>query len=294
MPTHTLHLKAPSYTVQPGIADYKCFGPWPLPIASGALTHFLPVVDMSAVHHMIVYGGTSNRSACHGIHIIYAWARTGQTEPIGLDLAEHRLGFRIDRQQFSHVSMQIHYQREKGLPLLHNDQSGVRLTMSESPPATPLRVQLNQLIPHVPARSVVDQCVRCQVIRGGTVFGYRNHAHQLGRDIWSDHFKKGRTTQPEDPLGLMDSQKPQIVRMLETPRPLEAGDLIQLHCVYDGSGRPTPTGFGTDAATGEMCNQYLFASASLYIGCAGRACVPSSHKVNISSGGPVIRTQGEL
>ena len=88
MPTHTLHLKAPSYTVQPGIADYKCFGPWPLPIASGALTHFLPVVDMSAVHHMIVYGGTSNRSACHGIHIIYAWARTGQTEPIGLDLAE--------------------------------------------------------------------------------------------------------------------------------------------------------------------------------------------------------------
>ena len=44
------------------------------------------------------------------------------------------------------------------------------------------------LMPDIPAREVADNCVACRVMRDGTAYGWRNHAHGLGRDIWSDHF----------------------------------------------------------------------------------------------------------
>jgi hypothetical protein len=43
-------------------------------------------------------------------------------------------------------------------------------------------------MPDIPAREVADNCVACRVLRDGTAYGWRNHAHGLGRDIWSDHF----------------------------------------------------------------------------------------------------------
>ena len=220
---------------------------------------------MSIVHHMILFGSSSHRMACSSLpgRIIYAWARTGQTTPIGLDfLAEKAptggLGFAIgEAAGLQWVSLQIHYQRPERVSVYRNDTSGIRLSISRAPPRTPLRVQLNQLVPYVPARSVVDQCIRCMVIRGGWVFAYRNHAHRLGRDIWSDHFRHGRDTPTLPTLGLMDSQQPQIVRLLSEPRKIEAGDVLQLHCVYNGTSRDKPTGYDIDEAKGEMCNQVL-------------------------------------
>lgn len=62
------------------------------------------------------------------------------------------------------------------------------------------------LMPHIPARTVADNCAVCTVAEGGTVYGWRNHAHKLGRDIWSDHF--ARNGSALEPLGLISSQAP--------------------------------------------------------------------------------------
>ena len=283
---HSLLAAAPHFSIPPGVT-YKCFGPWKLPIAHGKLRKFQPEVDMSVVHHMILYGATSNRSyGCGASQILYAWARTGQTAPIGLDFANGAvpgLGFAIGA-GLSHVSLQIHYQRTEATTVLHGDRSGVRLTMTTLPPRQPLRVQLQQLVPYIPARTVVDLCARCSVARPGLVFGYRNHAHRLGRHIWSDYFPKGQQRGQPNSLGLIDSQLPQIVRLLDTPRKLETGDVLQLHCVYNGTLRDRPTGFDIDEAKGEMCNQYLFASVGLCVVCSRLPCAPSPESVAINGG----------
>ena len=262
---------ASQFSVPPGVT-YECFGPWALPLETGSLHGFQPEVDLSIVHHMILYGGSS-RNKCNGFDIVYAWARTGQQTPIGLDFAtdpaaKANMGFNVGAHGIRYVSLQIHYQRPRGAPVLHGDQSGIRLTISPALPRTPLHVQLNMLIPQIPPRTIVDLCTRCSVRMGGTVFAFRNHAHRLGRDIWSDHWRRGAVLPP---LGLIDSQQPQIVRMLKEPRRLEAGDVLQLHCVYNSTLRTTPTGFDIDEEKGEMCNQYLFATPSLLVSC-GKGC----------------------
>jgi hypothetical protein len=271
---------AAGFDVPPGVT-YKCFGPWPLPPGPGSLQRFQPDVDMSIVHHMILFGGTSRFGGCGG-RILYAWARTGQSTPIPLNLAAANasgLGFEVgERGGLTHVSLQVHYQRSVTAPVQRGDNSGVRLALTSTPPATPLHVQLNQLIPYIPARSVVDLCVRCTVVRGGMVFAFRNHAHRLGRHIWSDHFRlaSGRF-QPLPPLGLMDTQLPQIVRTLAEPVRVDSGDVLQLHCMYNSTLRNQLTGYSIDEAKGEMCNQYLFANRGFFTSCSslGRKCDPS-------------------
>ena len=124
--SHSLFVGAPAFSVPPGVT-YKCFGAWKLPVDAGTLYRFQPEVDMSIVHHMILYGGAHNRSTC-GSHILYAWARTGQTTPIGLDFSTSAagLGFAVGN-GLSHVSLQIHYQRTEATSVLHGDRSGIHL-----------------------------------------------------------------------------------------------------------------------------------------------------------------------
>lgn len=222
---------------------------------------------MEAVHHMILYGGRG----CGG-KILYAWARTGQTSPMGLNYAEETLeeghGILVDpsgaRGGVSYFSLQIHYQLEGTTPI--RDSSGLRLWLSPEAPKRPLQIVLNALSPSIPARSVVDECVRCRVTRAGTVIGWRNHAHSLGRDIWSDHVSADGRAQP--PLGLISAEQPQIIRILASPRELAVGDWLQLHCIYNASTRSAHTyvGAGVD---GEMCNQYLVSSMDLRVQCYG-------------------------
>ena len=182
---------------------------------------------MSAVHHLILYGRKDNASKCVGSDIVYAWARTGQTTPIGLDLHAERatagLGFEIGgKSGITFVTLQLHYQRPADAAMLHGDRSGVRMSMVTARPRVALRVHTLQLLPEIPPRSIVDLCIRLPILSSGTVFLYLNHAHRLGRHIWSDHFRtSNRTAQPA--LGLMEAQQPQIVRVLDEPRRVDAG-----------------------------------------------------------------------
>ena len=40
----------------------------------------------------------------------------------------------------------------------------------------------------IPPRVYFDECVACRVVKGGQVVAYRNHAHRLAREVWSEHF----------------------------------------------------------------------------------------------------------
>jgi len=68
--------------------------------------------------------------------------------------------------------------------------------------------------------------------------------------------------QAREPLGLISSQHPQIIRKFAEPKRLRAGDMLQLHCVYDNTASDRPSGYGSDE-TGEMCNQYLLSDLRL-------------------------------
>ena len=237
-----------SGSVPPGPL-YKCWGPISLPVSSGRLHRFLPEVDMTLVHHMILYAGSS----CGG-RLIYAWARTGQTTPIGLDFdlwgRNLGYGYAIGAGGITQLSLQIHYQQSSPVPTV--DRSGLRVWYQTVPPRLPLTLNINVLMPDIPAAEVSDNCIACHVTHDGTVYGWRNHAHKLGRDIWSDHF--AADGMPRDPVGLISSQQPQIIRKFPEPKRLKEGDVLQLHCVYDNTASSRPSGYGSDES-GEMCNQ---------------------------------------
>ena len=101
MPVATpLSLKVvnPGMRVPPGI-QLPCYGPYYMPAGAKSLRKFMPQVNMDIVHHMIMFGGKGGRQnepvgnthRCYQGSIMFAWARTGQITPIGLDFADSQL-----------------------------------------------------------------------------------------------------------------------------------------------------------------------------------------------------------
>ena len=276
----TLLAGAIDRTLEPGV-HLECHGPFKVPDGAGALVRLLPEVDMSVVHHLIMYGrpGTPTQpymadSPTCGGHILYAWARTGQTAsgPIGLDFRDTALkgdAYPVgDGTATGQVSLQIHYQQMKDHAVV--DNSGVRLWFSPEPPRRPLKVTLmmsTEVL--IPPRAVMDECVVCRVEQGGHVVGYRNHAHRLARDVYSEHSDSKGVLHEQ--LGRISSQQPQIIRLLDKERHLAAGDTLQLHCQYDATDTARVTTLGLDERTQEMCNQYLVSTSSLQVECASEA-----------------------
>ena len=146
------------------------------------------------------------------------------------------------------------------------DSSGVRLSFDEYLPRVPLSIQL--LAPtsiFIPPRVVFNECVPCRVWTGGHVYGWRNHAHRLAHDIYSEHYD--RRGMAHALLGRSSPQAAQVIRMLPVPRRLEAGDTLLLHCVYDAHQRTSATTAGMDERVSEMCNQYLLGTAGIDVDC---------------------------
>lgn len=90
----SLGVTNPRTQVTPGVR-LLCYGPYYPPHAARSLHKFLPEVNMSIVHHMILFGGRARvemgsalrdgSELCFRGHVVYAWARTGQKTPIGLN-----------------------------------------------------------------------------------------------------------------------------------------------------------------------------------------------------------------
>jgi hypothetical protein len=271
----TMLVGARERTLPPGVR-LECHGPFPVPAGARALVRLLPEVDMSIVHHVIMYGSAAERPprpyaagapTCNG-HILYAWARTGQLESgaVGLDFRDtgmvgdaYPVGVESPTEQ---ISLQVHYQQTKERTVV--DNSGVRLWFSPDPPRRPLHVTLMMSTRlAIPPRVEMDECVVCRVRHGGHVVGYRNHAHRLARDIFSEHTDARGAALPL--LGRMSAQQPQVIRLLDKARTLGTGDTLQLHCRYDAREATRVTGLGLDERTEEMCNQYLVSTAELKV-----------------------------
>ena len=289
LPHHKIHNMpfAPAnltlFPSNPGIAipngiHLPCYGPYMAPLNARSLRKLLPKVNMNIVHHMIMFGGRGGGVApgakpgtthlCYQGNIMYAWARTGQTSPIGLDFAETQLdgdGFAVGPgSRFEWFALQVHYQQLSSSKEVM-DHSGIELSVQ--PPIRPLEVQLMASWRlRIPPRVNMDECVACRVTGGGEVVAWRNHAHRLARDIYSEHFSVDGT--PKQPLGLISAQQPQIFRILPEPRRIEAGETILLHCMYDATKVSAITYLGVDERTHEMCNQYLMATSGLRLNCA--------------------------
>lgn len=60
------------------------------------------------------------------------------------------------------------------------------------------------------------ECVACRITSGGTAVAWRNHAHRLARDIYSEHYGRGGEAKPL--VGNISSQLPQIFRVLPQVR----------------------------------------------------------------------------
>jgi hypothetical protein len=80
----------------------------------------------------------------------------------------------------------------------------------------------------IPPRVFQDECVACRITRAGSVIGFRNHAHRLARDIWTEPFDLRGEAQPS--IGRLSAQEPQIIRMLPAPRALTAGQVRRRAC----------------------------------------------------------------
>ena len=262
----TLLVRNPNLPVEPGVR-VTCYGPFFAPPHAKSVVKFQPEANMDIVHHIIVEGGNQkiphrNPSAgCTGpldaTELVYAWARTGQTTPIPLDLTQSPIrgaAFAVD--DYSWFVINIHYQVFSKQRI--TDNSGVRLTFSEEEPLVPLSFKLMmsyslRIHPHVPS---YDVCQNHVVKTGGKVIAFRNHAHRLARNIWSTRFSKnGQAIQ--QPVGNLSAQEAQIVRLFPQAVQFEAGERLELHCNYNASDSAKATFLGLDERIEEMCNQYL-------------------------------------
>ena len=208
----TLLVANPNLSIPPGI-HLPCYGPFTPPAGALSLRKLLPKVNMGIVHHMIMFGGTGRYTSkpgsthmCYQGSIMYAWARTGQTTPIGLDFGDAPGGaaYQVGAGGTGWVALQVHYQQlESPSPL--DDKSGVRLSFAAAPPRRPLKVELMMSTSlRIPAGRFQDECVLCRVQQGGAVVAFRNHAHRLARGVWSDHWDANGRAQP--PLGNLSAQ----------------------------------------------------------------------------------------
>ena len=299
----SLFIGNPGTSVPNGVR-LQCFGPLAVPKGARALVKLQPEVNMKIVHHMIMFGGSGeprsrfsvNSFSC-GDKILYAWARTGQTTPIGLDFGDAPGGaaYQVGAGGTGWVALQVHYQQlESPSPL--DDKSGVRLSFAAAPPRRPLKVELMMSTSlRIPAGRFQDECVLCRVQQGGAVVAFRNHAHRLARGVWSDHWDANGRPQP--PLGNLSAQQAQIVRLLPAERRLGAGDALQLHCQYDGRDSKTVTTLGLDERRQEMCNQYLVGETSLSVRCEGHfglSRAPRGPPLPAKAGGGAAATIGQV
>ena len=295
----SLFVANPNYSIPPGI-QLPCYGPFIPPAGARSLRHLLPRVNMGIVHHMIMFGGKGQQPPwtrpgsshlCYQGSIMYAWARTGQTTPIGLDFADTNLegdGFAVGPgTNFEWIALQIHYQQLGTRAVV--DNSGVQLSFAREVPVRPLEIQLMASFRlRIPPRVKMDECVACRVTSGGVAVAWRNHAHRLARDIYSEHFAKDGTAYPK--LGLLSSQLPQIFRVLPESRRIDTGDTVLLHCEYDATGTDRVTYLGADERTHEMCNQYLMATTDLRLNCnADRTVIDGSFSSKFDTADAALR-----
>ncbi|CAG0902557.1 unnamed protein product [Darwinula stevensoni] len=226
------------------------------------ITKFEPLASADVVHHMLVFlcsdaksPGTKwdcgHHQTCEESKIMFAWAKNAPPLTLPPDV-----GFRVT--PGSYITVQIHYAKvfSSAEP---PDSSGIRLHVSYEKPKNIagiyLMVASDIRIP--PNKEIVHSDVNCFSESTDApiyVFGYRTHAHVLGKVITG--YLYNATAHEFREFARGNPQWPQAFYPVSKPLKITSEDVIVARCTYSSVGRNRWTYVGM-THNDEMCNLYL-------------------------------------
>jgi hypothetical protein len=195
-----------------------------------------------------------------GAQPFFAWAPGGRAMNM-----PPNVGFQIDDTN-PYLVIQYHYNNGQQLPG-QIDNSGFKFYLTEN--LRPLTAAL--LLTGIGVSSIAippnisnwHQSGTCnktatsllQYLPGQniTVFAYMLHAHLLGRQIWTVHYRNNVLVDyvGNNPAYDFNSQK-----FVEYTTTILPGDELVTHCIWDSTGKTTTT-YGGEATDQEMCVNLL-------------------------------------
>lgn len=243
--------------------QYLCTS-YRMPVNESYIVQFEPLANANTAHHILLFGCSepynteeegawSCRMICRGEEqILFAWARNAPELVLPKDV-----GFKVGGpSKVKYIVVQIHY--AKALPSFKpTDQSGIRLYMTQKRQRYEAGIFLllaySLTIPPNTPKTSAD--ISCSFTASGNIypFGFRAHAHSLGRVISGYHVNKSNSYHM---IGKGNPQWPQSFYPVSEQVVVKPGDKLVGRCTYNSTGRQRSTMIGPTAAD-EMCNFYI-------------------------------------
>ncbi|KRZ63216.1 Peptidyl-glycine alpha-amidating monooxygenase A [Trichinella nativa] len=236
--------------------EYICYG---IKVEQpGYITEFIPIAEVSRVHHMIVFGAMINDNApgsslgVPSAKILYAWARNAPALKM-----PNGVGVPISGSStVNYLILQMHY----NLKFIGNvlDYSGVTMKVTSNHPTYVAGVYIlyaDGSVSIPPKISEFPMNISCAVEEDVIIhpFAYRTHAHSLGRIITGYKYRDNKWTL----IGKGNPQWPQWFYPVKDKITITKGDTIAAQCIFDSTSRGNTTQIGAHGMD-EMCNFYMY------------------------------------
>ncbi|XP_052793930.1 peptidyl-glycine alpha-amidating monooxygenase-like isoform X2 [Mya arenaria] len=226
--------------------------------AEGYIVKYEALADANTAHHILVFGCKSLRKdinsfwqcgyVCEGDQIIFAWAKNAPPLTLPKDVGQH-IGHGTN---IHYIVIQIHY----AVPLQSPDTSGIRLFITEQRQkfisGIYLLLSYGVTIPEQTEKFHIDSSCRFNWRDSIVPFGFRTHAHSLGRVISGYRVNSGEY----DLIGKGNPQWPQAFYPVKGDIAINPGDILAARCTYNSTGRGRATYIGSTSED-EMCNFYI-------------------------------------
>ncbi|KRY57730.1 Peptidyl-glycine alpha-amidating monooxygenase A, partial [Trichinella britovi] len=236
--------------------EYICYG---IKVEQpGYITEFIPIAEVSRVHHMIVFGAMINDNApgsslgVPSAKILYAWARNAPALKM-----PNGVGVPISgRSTVNYLILQMHYNLKFIGSVL--DYSGVTMKVTSNHPTYVAGVYIlyaDGSVSIPPKISEFPMNISCAVEEDVIIhpFAYRTHAHSLGRIITGYKYRDNKWTL----IGKGNPQWPQWFYPVKDKITITKGDTIAAQCIFDSTSRGNTTQIGAHGMD-EMCNFYMY------------------------------------
>ncbi|XP_013394833.1 peptidyl-glycine alpha-amidating monooxygenase isoform X2 [Lingula anatina] len=253
--TNILDVTMPGIT--PKVEDYYVCTSVPVPTGENYIVQFEPLASGDMAHHMLMFGceqPAENRKSwecgqtCRGKpNILFAWAKNAPPTNLPEDV-----GFKIGgSSNVRHIVLQIHYKN----PTKEPDASGVRLhyTPERQKNIAGIALLLSTQISIPPHQPETISDISCQFKSSTPIypFGFRTHAHSLGKVITGYQFNGTYHL-----IGKGNPQWPQAFYPVKDKIKISNNDILLGRCVFDSTHKDTYTSIGP-THNDEMCNFYM-------------------------------------
>mmetsp|Transcript_18271 Transcript_18271/g.31099 ORF Transcript_18271/g.31099 Transcript_18271/m.31099 type:complete len:719 (+) Transcript_18271:27-2183(+) len=271
------------------------YGPYVVPEPC-LITRFLPLANLSFVHHLVVYKTKTSSSYVdtpqllndtsipwelfHSEAMVFAWARTGQTTPLKFDATANTAFWAGPGTDAEAIYLNVHYEIPQDVldskfpinmaleatykPLSSNhlaawqrcEYGKTKCASSFVRQGLGIHILANNRLSLRPHQPDVVVKIFCRVNRNFTLFAYRNHGHLIATNYSLDVYRDGVYTGTVINRNTQDAQI--FYQMGNDEKNFLEGDLLVTKCHYNTLNRDYTTHVGADLTKGEeMCNQYL-------------------------------------